>query len=63
MVIRDPGKFHKFLFKWESDQVALVTDQEAFLPNSQSYAELNESLIFWVLFSQLLYLKKPKLEK
>lgn len=59
MVIRDPEKFQKFLFKWESDQVALVTDQEALLPNGQSYAELNESLIFWVLFSQLLYLKNP----
>lgn len=38
---------------------ALVTDQEARHASCQFYAELNESLVFHVLFLQLLYVKHP----
>lgn len=42
---------------------ALVTNQKALLPSGQFYAELNGSLVFHVLFSQPLYVKKTKLDE
>ena len=55
----DLGKFHKSSFKWESDQVALISDQLAFLPNGQTYAEFNEFSFSCFVFTTALSKKIP----
>ena len=56
----DLGKFYKSSFKWESDQVALISDQLAFLQNGQTYAELNEFSISCLVFTTALCKQKNK---
>ena len=58
----DLRKFHKSLFKWESNQVALISDQLAFLPNGQTYAELNKFSISCLVFTTALC-KKTHIRK
>ena len=58
----DLGKFHESSFKWESDQVALISDQLAFLPNGHTHAELNEFSISCLVFTTALC-KKTHIRK